>query len=248
MKTVLLLGGTSDALQLAKKLLKFKALHLIYSVAGLVRQPQLNCTIHSGGFQGNMAHYLHQQQIDFVIDATHPYASNMSQTAYKATQTRSLPYWQYERPAWKASHSDHWISFQDWDTLHPQLSAYKKPFFAWGREVLQHLDEIPKHQHWLIRTASHTAIQHPQVCFIQAIGGFSLQTETQLYQQYGFDVLICKNSGGQAVAHKLQLARQLHLPVLMQDRPASFALQTRFYDLNILLEALQSTLNLSARH
>ena len=248
MKNILLLGGTSDALQLAKQLLLFKSLHLIYSVAGLVRQPSLNCTIHSGGFQGNMAAYLQQQQIDFVVDATHPYAINISQSALTATQQCAIPYWQYERPAWHATEADHWYGFQDWNTLYPQLLAYKKPFFAWGREVLQHLDEIPQHQHWLIRTATPFDIQHPCVTFIQAIGGFSFEAEMQLYQQYGFDVLICKNSGGQAVARKLQLARQLQLPILMQDRPLSFALKHRFSHKTTLLKALQSELNLSACH
>jgi len=248
MTRLLLLGGTSDALQLAKKLLRFKALYIIYSVAGLVRQPQLNCTIHSGGFQGNMVHYLHQQSVDFLIDATHPYAVNISQTAFKAAQTVSIPYWQYERPAWPASNADHWQGFQDWDSLYPQLYPYKKPFFAWGREVLQHLHEIPPHQHWLIRTATPSGIQHPHVSYIQAIGGFTLVDERQLHQQYGFDVLICKNSGGHTVAHKLQLARQLQLPILMQDRPIPFALKDRFDSKNALIKALQSTLNLSTCH
>jgi precorrin-6A/cobalt-precorrin-6A reductase len=257
-QTLLLIGGTSDAMRLAKQLLNlhrlplhpFKTIRLIYTVAGLVRQPNLPCIIHSGGFQSQaeMVQYLHQQQVDLIIDASHPYALKISQTAsaaatiYAAKQAIPIPYWHYERPAWQASPADDWHSFSDWHSLYPQLCAYKKPFFAWGREPLQHLNEIPSHQHWLVRTAIRYEIQQPQLSLIHAIGGFSLQDEMQLYQQYGFDVLICKNSGGQSVASKLQLARQLQLPILMQTRPKQSAVKYRFNTINAMIKALRNYL------
>ena len=240
MQRILVLGGTSDAIQLTQKLLTFKQISIIYSLAGLVRQPKLDCTIHSGGFQGNMLAYLQAQQIDLVLDATHPYAVNISQSATKATQQQNIPYWHYNRPAWQATKLDNWSEFAQWQDLYPKLQAYKRPFFAWGREPLQHLEQIAKHQHWLVRTAIHYNISHPQLTLIQAIGGFSLQDEKQLYQRYGFDVVVCKNSGGQAVSSKLQLAQQLQLPILMQQRPVKSVLKYRFDSINAMISALQT--------
>jgi precorrin-6A/cobalt-precorrin-6A reductase len=238
MLTILLLGGTSEAKVIAKQLLIIESIYLIYSVVGLVRQPQLDCKIHTGGFQGNMQDYLQQQKIELVIDATHPYAEHISQQAMDATQHLKIPYWQYNRPAWQASAKDHWLSFNNWQTLHAQLQSYQRPFFTLGREPLQHLQHIPVQQHWTVRTAIHYDIQHPQLTLIQAIGGFSYQEESHLFEQHVFDVLICKNSGGTAVASKLQLAQQLHLPVLMQSRPTQIQGQHCFFEVEQLLQAL----------
>ena len=246
MYTILLLGGTSEAKNLAIKLLSFNQVDLIYSLAGLVRQPHFACRIHIGGFQGKMAQYLLDQDIDLVIDATHPYAINITKIAIKATQATKIPYWHYQRPAWQKGKLDDWIVFHHWQDIYPQLLQYQRPFFTLGREPLKHLKVIPKQQNWLVRTAidysTTQAVQHNRLHLIQAIGRFSEQDEIQLFQQYNIDVLVCKNSGGTAVSSKLAVARKLNIPVFMQQRPAVPILEYIFSDIDAIILSLAKQL------
>ena len=235
---ILLLGGTSDAIQLAKQLIALD-INVIYSIAGLVRQPTLNCQIHRGGFQGKMAEFLRDQQIDLLIDATHPYASKISQQAKQAANDTNIDYWLYYRPAWQKTDKDQWIEFNNWDDLLPILQNYKFPFFTLGQAPLRHLDDINLHQHWTVRTAIKHTIHHPQLRLITAIGGFSLDEEAALFKKYAFDVLICKNSGGNTVIHKLQLARQYSIPVLMQCRPPIVKTCSMFTVLSEIIDKVQ---------
>jgi len=232
---ILLLGGTSDAITLAKKLLELNV-NLIYSIAGIVRQPQLNCRIHSGGFQGKLADYLQQQQIKILIDATHPYAVNISQQAKQACTTTATPYLQYIRPAWQPNKNDNWISFDTIDSLLEHLKPYKKPFFTLGQKPIDHLDKIPNQQHWLIRTATQTHIKHPKATIIKQIGSFSIANELELFKHYQIDALICKNSGSNKVSAKLSAAKQLNIPVFMQNRPSEKIQGDYFSNIDELIE------------
>jgi precorrin-6A/cobalt-precorrin-6A reductase len=218
-KKILLLGGTSDAISLAKKYISQKT-DITYSIAGLVRQPNLDCKIHTGGFQGNMADYLRTHQFDLLIDVTHPYAVIISQNAENAAKKVGIRYWQIIRPPWKKTGGDNWTEYSNWYDLLLKLHNFKRPFFAVGRQPLEQLDDISEHQHWLVRTAIPSTIQHPKLEIIAAIGGFSLPEELALFDQYKIDVLICKNSGGDVVSSKLLAAKQRNIPVLMQTRPS----------------------------
>ncbi len=215
---ILLLGGTSDAISLAKQLIKLN-IEIIYSIAGIVRSPPLSCQIHTGGFNARMPEYLQTNQITLLIDATHPYAINISHQAQQSCQQINIKYLQYIRPAWKPQPNDQWYSFNNFTQLLGMLQQYQRPFFALGREVFDYIDKIPKHQHWLVRTASYQEKTHPQLNCIHLIGGFSLDDELSLLQKNKIDVLICKNSGGTKVSCKLSAAKQLSIPVFMKIRP-----------------------------
>lgn len=52
-----------------------------------------------------------------------------------------------------------------------------------------------------------------------ARGPFTVADETTLLREYLIDVLVTKNSGGEATAAKLTAARQLGLPVVVVRRP-----------------------------
>jgi precorrin-6A/cobalt-precorrin-6A reductase len=77
MTRILLLGGTGDALQIARQL----GPEHVYSLAGLGKVPSdLACSVRVGGFGGadGLARYLSDERIDLLVDATHPYAAQIS--------------------------------------------------------------------------------------------------------------------------------------------------------------------------
>ena len=81
MKRVLILGGTGDAIALAAQAAQIPDLEAITSLAGRTQQPAMPIgLVRVGGFGGaaGLADYLRDRQIDAIIDATHPFAAQIT--------------------------------------------------------------------------------------------------------------------------------------------------------------------------
>ncbi|HEY3598549.1 MAG TPA: cobalt-precorrin-6A reductase [Paraburkholderia sp.] len=217
MMRVLLLGGTGDALQVARAL---SAPH-IYSLAGLGRVPQeLSCAVRVGGFGGvpGLARYIEDERIGLVVDATHPYARQISANAVAACRAKGVPYWALRRAQWQPQAGDDWRMVDHWGEVVAALAPFARPLFTLGREPLAHLDEIPLHQYWTVRCLdAHPGNTRAQV--IDARGPFSIDGERALFAAAAIDVVVSKNSGGNATQAKLDVARERRVPVVMMRRP-----------------------------
>ncbi|APO84547.1 cobalt-precorrin-6A reductase [Pseudomonas asiatica] len=215
---ILLLGGVTEALAIARRL----GPQHVYSLAGIGRVPQdLQCQVRVGGFGGaeGLASYLHEAGITLLIDATHPYAAQISRNAANAARMAGIPCWALRRPAWQAQTGDDWREVEDWAGLIEVLKPFRRPLFTLGREPLQHLDEIPPEQFWTLR-ALEACPGNDRCEVIGARGPFHIEDERALFQRRKIDVLISKNSGSVATEPKLEVARELGIPVLILKRPA----------------------------
>ncbi|MBK1679802.1 cobalt-precorrin-6A reductase [Rhodocyclus tenuis] len=231
MFTVLILGGTSEAYQLAE------ALHgsgdsggcgrrVISSLAGRTAQPRLPAGEYRiGGFGGSdgLVAYLHHESIDAVVDATHPFAGQMRWHAATACATAGVPLLRLERPAWQAGPGDRWSEVDDWPTAVAQLAAAppaRRVLLALGRQELAPfaaLDGV----HFLIRSVDPPDPMPPFASaeLLLARGPFTLADERELLVRHAIDTIVCKNSGGDATDAKLAAARELGVRVLMRRRP-----------------------------
>lgn len=236
MSRILLLGGIGEALNLARRL----GPEHIYSLAGLGKVPEdLACQVRVGGFGGpeGLAEFIHRQGITLLVDATHPYAAQISNNAARAAQQAGVPCWALQRPGWVASPGDDWREVFDWPSLITALAPFRRPLFTLGRKPLEHLHEIPGHQHWTVRCLQHhPASERAEV--IGARGPFSLEDERALFARLNCDVLVSKNSGSAATEHKLQVARERGVPVLVLQRPALPVVDREFAEPEALWQAL----------
>ena len=234
---VLLLGGTGDALRIARQL----GPEHVYSLAGLGKVPDdLSCEVRVGGFGGSegLARYIEDRRISLVIDATHPYAAQISANAAKASGAAQVPCWALRREGWQPQAGDDWRMVDDWTELTAALASFKRPLFTLGREPLAHLDEIPPQQFWTIRCLdAHES--NPRARILATPGPFTLEGERALFSAEAFDVVVSKNSGGSATEAKLEVARERGLPVVMLRRPELPAVDREFASVADLLEALQ---------
>ena len=234
---VLLLGGVTEALALARQL----NANDIYSLAGLGRVPDdLPCKVRVGGYGGaeGLAQFITGNGIGLLIDATHPYAAQISANAACAARLAGIPCWALRRPGWQAGAGDDWREVADWNELIHSLAPFERPLFTLGREPLEHLDDIPPHQHWTVRCL-HSQAPTARADIIGARGPFSLESERELFARLRCDVLISKNSGSQSTEPKLQVARELGLPVLVLRRPVLPEVDREFSEGRALLEALE---------
>ena len=237
MTRILLLGGVTEALAIARTL----GPHHIYSLAGMGRVPSdLHCQVRVGGYGGaeGLAQFVRNEGIGLIVDATHPYAAQISQNAATAAKLTGVPCWALRRPAWQAGSDDDWREVSDWAELITALAPFKRPLFTLGREPLQHLHEIPEQQFWTLRALDpYPGNERCEV--IGARGPFHLDDERGLFERRDIDVLICKNSGSSATEPKLEVARERGVPVLVLKRPVLAAVDREFWSVAQALSALQ---------
>lgn len=224
MVRVLILGGTGDASNLAAKLAAFPSVEVISSLAGRTSQPlTLSGTVRSGGFGGvsGLVAYLRAQHIDALIDATHPFAKQISWNAAEAAQVTGVHYLQLARPVWQKQQRDCWIEVE---TIEAAVSAIsveaRRVFLTIGRQQLAPFALLE--QVWFLMRSidlPDAALPIPKGEVLLARGPFSLAQERSLLEKYQIDALISKNSGGDATYAKIAAARALQIPVVMVQRP-----------------------------
>ena len=238
MKRILLLGGVTEALAIARTL----GPEHIYSLAGVGRVPtDLTCHVRVGGYGGveGLAQFVRDEHIGLILDATHPYAAQISRNAAQAARLCGIPCWALRRPAWQPQAGDNWREVSDWAELVEALRPFKRPLFTLGREPLQHLDEIPADQLWTLR-ALDVYPGNARCEVIGARGPFLIEDERALFERRGIDVLISKNSGSTATEPKLEVARELGIPVLVLKRPVLAAVDREFTDVAAVLQAVNT--------
>ena len=221
---LLILGGTTEATALARALAGDGRFSATLSFAGVTRRPASQpIPIRVGGYGGvvGLAHYLRQHRIGALVDATHPFATQMTANAIAATQQTGTPLLVVLRPAWQPTEGDHWTMVESMDAAAAMLgSVPRRVLLTIGRKDLAPFRAAPLH-HYVLRSVDPppTEALPPRVTVIAARGPFALADEGRLLRDERIDIVVTKNSGGSATAGKLSAARQMWLPVVMLARP-----------------------------
>ncbi len=176
-----------------------------------------------GGFGGaeGLADYLRDQRISHVIDATHPFAAQISRNAITATQAAGVPLLVLERPAWQPEPGDNWTRCADIPAAAralPETPAHV--FLAIGKQNLGAFAGLA--HRWLLRLVDppEGALPLPNAHAIIARGPFTADADQALMNAHAITHLVAKNAGGAGGEAKLIAARRLRLPVILIDRPA----------------------------
>jgi precorrin-6A/cobalt-precorrin-6A reductase len=218
---VLILGGTAEASALARRLSGEAWVAPVLSFAGRTASPVLPpIPSRIGGFGGanGLAAYLRGEMMDVLIDATHPFAHQISINAEQAAAATAVPRLVLQRPPWVAAPGDAWTSVPDIAAAADALGeAPRRVFLTIGRQDLLPF-RATAHHFYLIRSVDppDPALLPPRAHILTGRGPFSEDHDQALMEQYGIDVLVTKNSGG--TDGKLRAARALGLPVIMVDR------------------------------
>jgi precorrin-6A/cobalt-precorrin-6A reductase len=224
-RRILILGGTSEARRLAEALADRSDLEVTVSLAGRTKSvPPLPVPVRVGSFGGaaGLAEYLRAEQIDVLIDATHPHAAAISANAAEATKATGVTLLALRRPPWAKAPGDNWIEIETMEDAVAALGAEpKRVFLALGRNNLAPFASAPQH-FYLVRSVDPVdpPLAVPHATYITARGPFSEGEDRTLLTQHRIDIVVAKNSGGAAAYGKIAAARSLGLPVVMLTRPA----------------------------
>ena len=197
----------------------------VYSYAGRTEAP-MGQPIHMrvGGFGGveGLCAYLDDQAITHVVDATHPFAAQMSTNAVAACTAANVPLIALERAPWIAGEGDHWTSVADIAAAVAALAGPpKRVFLAIGRQHLERFAAQPQHS-YLLRLVDAPTEPLPLLLaeVIVARGPFDVVGDSAVMHDHGTEIIVAKNAGGKGAVAKIAAARALGLPVVMIERPA----------------------------
>jgi precorrin-6A/cobalt-precorrin-6A reductase len=221
---ILILGGTADARQIAVALAARSDCAVILSLAGRTEKPVAQgVPVRVGGFGGasGLAGYLRGNGIGLLVDATHPYAAQISANAAEAARLAGVPIVALRRPGWERVDGDRWSEVEDVPGAIAALgSAPRHVFLTLGRQEVHAFEAAPQH-HYLVRSVDPVdpPLALPHVETILARGPFETADELALLERHGIDALVSKNSGGSATYGKIAAARALGIEVIMVSRP-----------------------------
>lgn len=217
---LLLLGGTSEARALAKRL--HPRVDIISSLAGRVPDPALPVgPVRIGGFGGaaGLRKYLRDNEITAVVDATHPFAATITANAALACTTAGVPHLVLVRPAWPPG--DAIVVADDRQAARiVENHGYQRIFLTTGRSGAAAFKDSDA---WfLIRAVTSPDVDTlpPHHDILLSRGPYDYDNELALLRGRRIDALVTKNSGGSMTRAKIDAAEQLNVPVIMVDRPA----------------------------
>jgi precorrin-6A/cobalt-precorrin-6A reductase len=222
MTRALILGGTADASRLAAAFAR-AGLDAVYSYGGRTRAPaDQPLPTRIGGFGGasGLAGYVRSEGITHVIDATHPFAAEMSRNAIEACADTDTPLIALERAPWARSTGDNWIEVSDVGAAAAALpEAPAKVFLSIGRQHIAPFAMKPQHAYTLRFVDPPEAPLPFAADVIVSRGPFTLDREIEMMRTRGIAWIVARNSGGDGARAKIDAAPMLGLPVIMIARP-----------------------------
>ncbi|HYA80509.1 MAG TPA: cobalt-precorrin-6A reductase [Methylocystis sp.] len=229
-RRALILGGTREARDLAWQVARTPGVEATLSLAGRTSAPlETGLPMRVGGFGGaeGLSRYLAENQFDCVLDATHPFAEQISANARAACALLGLPLATLVRAPWRPQDGDRWNVVADNDAAAAALGeaalgeAPRRVFLTIGRLGVPAFRRAPQHD-YLIRSIERPdpAELPPRAEVILARGPFDCAEEIALMRERGIEIVVSKNSGGPLTYAKIEAARALQIPVVMVAQPA----------------------------
>jgi precorrin-6A/cobalt-precorrin-6A reductase len=220
---VLILGGTGDARRLAS-LATAAGFDVTSSLAGRTAHPTLpEGASRSGGFGGaeGLAAYLRDGRFECLVDATHPFADQITRNAARAAELAGVPRLLLDRPGWDAVPGDRWIRVSSAEEAAGRLPGLaSRVFLTIGRQELAafaHLQWI-----WFLYRmidAPERGAPRPPGLLLLDRGPFPEHAERALMEQHRIEAVVTRNSGGEETYPKIAAARARGLTVVTIERP-----------------------------
>lgn len=218
----LILGGIADASLLATEIAR-AGIDAVYSYGGRTRAPAdqpLPTRIGGFGGVGGLADFIRREGITHVIDATHPFAAEMSRNAVEACAQTGTPLIALERAPWTRAPDDKWIEVGDVAAAAAALpEAPARVFLGIGRQHIAPFAARPQHAYTLRFVDPPEAPLPFAADVIVSRGPFTLDGELEMLRSRGIAWIVARNSGGDGARAKVDAARILGLPLIMISRP-----------------------------
>lgn len=233
-KKIFLIAGTEDGRKLAEFLLEKNFDVTASVVSDYGRKLLQNCAgikINSKPLDcDELEKILREEKFNFLVDASHPYAKNISTNAIAAAQAAQIFYVRYEREEVNFEY-EKIFRVENYEEAALKASELgKNIYLTTGSRNLKIFVDLLKNCNLTVRIlptaevlsqCEALGLTPKQIVAIQ--GPFSTKLNAELFKHAKAEVIVTKNSGQLGGADtKLSAAKILNLPVVMIDRPKIF--------------------------
>lgn len=230
---ILVLAGTKDGRDLIELLASsgYKVMASVFSDYGGQLIHRNHVLIHVGPLDAaGLVNLINMNHISIVVDASHPYAVNVSQNAMLACQTTGIHYLRYERstvpmPVYDGLH----VVFNYDQAIQVAASLGMVIFLTTGSRYLKLFKDAPclKEHRLIARVLPAPNVLQECLDFgftpkdiVAVQGPFSHDLNMALFKEYKAEVIVTKNSGQVGGSDtKMTAAMALGLPLVVIDRP-----------------------------
>jgi precorrin-6A/cobalt-precorrin-6A reductase len=251
---ILLLGGTSESDPIAHALADRKKAVLVSTATDLpltLRSHALIRRHHGVLSTESMIHLAKQEGITAIVDATHPYATEITLSASHVAKRLGLAYFRFERHSALASTGSVLLADD-----HPQASrmafSFEKPVLLTigTRNIEPYCQQAKAHgipvfiralDHPTSRRAWMSAGVHPDHVLLGQ-GPFSVEENQTVIRRFSIGVLVTKDSGHAGGApQKLHAAEEEGCRVVVVKRPGDKT-ASAYHEIDDLVSAVSSAL------
>ncbi|VXD25848.1 Cobalt-precorrin-6A reductase [Planktothrix serta PCC 8927] len=229
---VWLIGGTSESAILAEAIaqLQIDCIVSVTTESAKSLYPESEfLTIWVGKLEeSKISQFINTNKINRILDASHPYAVEISKLAIAISQTHKIPYLRYERLAIVPQNLANIVYLDSVETLlNGDYLTGKRVLLTLGYRILAQFTK------WQDQALLFTRILPSSVALDTALKAgftpdriialrppFSLELETALWQHWQISLVVTKASGsagGEDI--KINLAHQFNIPLIIIQRP-----------------------------
>ncbi|MDX8367329.1 precorrin-6A reductase [Cytobacillus sp. IB215665] len=231
---ILCLAGTSDARELAITLKNggYSLLTTVVTDSAAIELRKAGLPIKVGRLNvEEMVEVIQLQNIETIVDASHPFAEEASRNAIQAARAANIPYIRYERQREHIKH-EKIITVESYEQA-AEVAASKGGviMLTTGSKTLQVFAQkllnlpntrlitrmLPRKDN--MEKCEQLGILQKNIVAIQ--GPFTKEFDIALYKQYGVTLMITKESGKVgSVDEKLAAAAELDIETIVIKRPS----------------------------
>lgn len=218
---ILILGGTKEAAELARELVD-QGHDVTSSLAGRTKEPEpVQGNVRIGGFGGieGLTKYLKENEIEKLIDCTHPFARQISSNAFEASKLAGVKLEVHTREPWHPQSGDQWIEVPNLEKARDVMPKNARVLLALGSQYID-LFSTRDDVFFLVRLVDKPQVQLTLPNHELVIGKPSTnwKDELDLLQANKITHILCRNSGGTGAYAKIEAARKFGIPVIMVSR------------------------------
>lgn len=229
---ILILGGTAEGREIAAALTG-AGYHVLVTVVSGYGRELLDSSASADVLvkqlsEDDLVRLIGDKGVKLVVDATHPYAKEITVHAWSAVQRTGTPYIRFARPAAaltgrvhavESYHEAARLSVEMGDTIFLTIGSKNlQPFVTESRQAGKRIIVRVLPEAGVLSQCAQLGISPGNILAVQ--GPFSLDLNLALLKEYRADVLVTKDSGTTGGTDtKLEAAALLGIPVVMVTRP-----------------------------
>ncbi len=218
---ILILGGSQEALE-AAEYLHGQNYKVTTAMAGATRSPKRpRGKLITGGFGGpdGLSTYLRTNEIDLLIDATHPFAARMSASAVISAEKAKVPLIRITREPFEEREGANWWRVDSKNQAAEIIPSGSTVLLTVGRKGLEPFLTRPDLR-FVVRSIEKPQFELPEnFSAIQQRPPYETAGELDLMKRESITHLVSKDSGGKQTCAKLEAAFMMRIQVIMISRP-----------------------------